>query len=90
MFETSFLPKFGGSEISTCVQVAFILAGCTHATYCRTLQHALGIRAVSMHTFLSTIERMYPIVKGMLDEMCDLAKQDMKEMGKDDLGGHMQ
>ena len=27
-----------------------------------------------MFTFLSTIKRMYPIVKGMLDEMCELAK----------------
>ena len=32
VLETSFLPKFGGSEVGTCVQVAFILAGCTHAT----------------------------------------------------------
>ena len=29
---------------------------------------------------------MYPIVMGMLDEMCELAKQDMKEMGRDELG----
>ena len=41
------------SEISVCVQVAFILAGCTHATYYKTLQHALGIEAVSMHSFLN-------------------------------------
>ena len=38
------------SDISVCVQVAFILAGSTHTTYYKTLQHALGIKAVSMGT----------------------------------------
>ena len=28
------------SEISLCVQVAFIISGCTHATYYKTLKHA--------------------------------------------------
>ena len=35
--------------------------------------------------FLSAIKRMYPDVKGILDEMCELAKKDIKEMGKDQL-----
>ena len=39
-----------------------------------------------MPTFLSTIKHMYPIVKGMLGEMCELEKKDTKEMGKDELG----
>ena len=73
------------SEISVCVQVAFILAGCTHATYYKTLQHALGIEAV-MDSFLTTIKCMYPIVKSMVDEMCETAKQQMKSMCDDELG----
>ena len=72
-------------EINMCGQVAFILAGCTHATYARTLQHALGITAVAPVTFLKTIERMYHTVKEMLDEMCEIARQEMKEKG-DELG----
>ena len=31
------------TEISVAAQVAFIIAGCTHMTYCKVLKHALGI-----------------------------------------------
>ena len=74
LFETS--SKY--SNIGLCVQVAFILAGSTHATYFKTLRHALGIDAVNMVPFLGTIELMYPVVKAMLDEICEIAKQEMK------------
>ena len=73
------------SDISVCVQVAFIIAGSTHATYYKTLQHALGIKAVGMRTFLHTIERMHPVVKAMLDALCEAAKQEMKDK-EDELG----
>ena len=33
--------------ISESVQVAFILAGSTHTTYCKTLQNALGMKTVN-------------------------------------------
>ncbi len=74
------------SDISVCVQVAFLIAGNTHATYYKTLQHALGIKAVGMRTFLHTIERMHPVVKAMLDALCEAAKQDMKDKKEDELG----
>ena len=69
-----------------CVQVAFILAGSTHATYYKTLCHALGMDAVSMVPFLDTIKRMYPVVKEMLDEVCEIAKQQMMGKKEDELG----
>ena len=74
------------SEISLCVQVAFIIAGCTHATYYKTLQHSLGIAAVSMPVFMRTIGLMFPIVNKMLDELCETAKQEMRDMGAEQLG----
>ena len=87
LFETSSKYELTNtSEISVAVQVAFIVAGCTHATYWKTLKHALGIDAVHMSAFLSTIERIYPVVKQMVDEMCDKAKQEMKNMDQDKLG----
>ena len=49
--------------------MAFIVAGCTHATYCRALRHALVIDAVCPETFMSTIVKMYPVVKQFLDEI---------------------
>ena len=74
------------SEISLCIQVTFIIAGCTHATYYKTLQHSLGIAAVSMPVFMQTIGLMFPIVKKMLDELCESAKEEMRNMEPDQLG----
>ena len=78
LFETSSKYELGGAtEVSIATQVAFIIAGCTQVTYYKTLKHALGIEAVSWPTFQSTIKRMYPVVKEMIDKMCDDAKDDM-------------
>ena len=85
LFQSSL--KFGGTtKVGTAVQVAFIVAGCTHATYCRALRHALGIDAVGADTFMSTIVKMYPVVKQLVDEMCEEAKSDMKGMDQTQLG----
>ena len=62
------------------VQVAFITAGCTYATYVKALQHVLGIRPVSTHTFMRTIETLHPIVEQMVDEMCEREKQRMRRI----------
>ena len=77
LFETSKYEFGDATEISVATQVAFIIAGCTHMTYHKTLKHTLGIEAVSWPIFQSTIELMYPIVKDMVDKMCDDAKDDM-------------
>ena len=45
----------------------------------------MGIEAVSWPTFQSTIELIYPIVKDMVDKMCDDAK-DMRHMNQSELG----
>lgn len=63
MFQTSTKFELGRScDISTAVQVAFIVAGCTHMTYYKVLKHTLGIDAVAWPTFQSTIGKMYPVV----------------------------
>ena len=43
------------NDISVSVQVAFILAGSTHTTYCKTLQKALGMKTVNANVFYVTI-----------------------------------
>ena len=79
VFETLAKYELGNAtEISIATQVAFIIAGCTHATYYKTLKHTLGIEAVCLPTFQSTIERMYRVVKEMVDKMCDDTKDDMQ------------
>ena len=72
--------------VSICVQVAFIVAGSTHMGYYKTLKHALGIDVVSPNAFMDTIRNMYPIVKSMLDKICESAKQEMKDKKEDELG----
>ena len=47
LFKTSAKYELGDSnEVSIAAQVAFIDAGCTHATYYKILKHALGMVAV--------------------------------------------
>ena len=48
----------GSNTISVSLQVAFIIAGCTRATYYKTLSHSLGIDTVSAPTFMCTIRAM--------------------------------
>ena len=87
LFKTSSKYELGGgTEICVAAQVAFIISGCTHVTYYKVLKHALGIEAVSWSTFQSTIKRMYPVVKEMVDKMCDDAKDDMRRMDQSKLG----
>lgn len=66
--------------------MAFIVAGCTHATYCKVLRYALGIDAVGANAFMSTIVMMYPVVKQLVDDMCEAAKNDMKAVDQTQLG----
>ena len=39
-----------------------------------------------MVPFLGTSELMYPVVKEMLDEICEITKQEMKGKKEDELG----
>ena len=87
-FESS--PKFSGigrmTEISMSVQVAFIVAGCTHATYYKVLKNFLGIDAVSPPMFSYTIQLLHPVVSKMLEELCTEAKLEMRSMDQSQLG----
>ena len=87
LLETSAKYELGDSnDVSIAAQVAFIIAGCTHATYYKILKQALGMEAVGWQTFQSTIKRIYPIVKEMVDKMCEDAKDDMQNMDQSELG----
>lgn len=74
------------SEISKAVQVVFIVSGCTHTTYYKALHHILGIEVVRLAAFLNTIKMMYPVVKTMVDEMCEEAMEEMQQMDQKVLG----
>ena len=78
------------TEVGASTQVAFIISGCLYATYCKVLKLSLGLDTVCFSTFYSTIERMYPVVKQMVDEMCEEAKEEMKTMDEHTLGSWKQ
>ena len=82
LFESCNNPTTGSLQqrnILMATQVAFISAGCTHATY-KIVLDILGISAVSFEAFMSTILKMHPVVEGMVTEMCDREKARMKAM----------
>ena len=74
------------TEVGASIQVEFIISGCLYATYCKVLKLSLGLDTLSFSTFYSTMERMYPVVKEMVDEMCEEAKEEMKTMDEHTLG----
>ena len=78
------------TEIGAAIQVAFIISGCMHATYNKVLKLSLGLDAVHINTFYSTIVKMYPVVQQMVDEMCKEAKEEMKAMDGHTLGSWKQ
>ncbi len=71
------------ADLNLAAQVAFLAAGCTYATYVKVLKHVLGMKVVKDTTFMKTIQTLHPIVKAMVDEMCEREKERMRTM-KDD------
>ena len=67
------------------MQVAFITAGCTDATYTKVLV-ILGMNPVSKKAFLKTLEEIHPIVENMVNEMCEREKKRIKALNPKDLG----
>ena len=62
------------SLVSVALQVAFIAAGCTHATCLKVLKQSLGMSAVTADSFAATIKLLYPVVQDILCNMCEQAK----------------
>ncbi len=74
------------SEVATALQVAFIISGGTHATYRHVTYHGLGMEAFGNSVFASVIESLYYVVKQMVDDLCEEAKDEMKSMDPNALG----
>ena len=86
-FDNTILPEqptAGQNHLSKAMQVAFITAGLTHATYKKVLD-ILGMAVVSFLTFQGTIQELHPIVEQMVKEMCQHEKERMKGMDHDKL-----
>ena len=86
-FDSTILPELstaGQNDLSKAMQVAFITAGLTNATYKKVLD-ILGMAAVSFLTFQGTIQELHPIVEQIVKEMCQHEKERMKGKDQDKL-----
>ena len=77
------------TEVGASIQVAFIISGCLYALYCKVLKLSLGLDTVDFSAFYSTMKRRYPVIKQMVDEMCEEAKDEMKTMDEHTLGSRI-
>ena len=66
--------------------MAFLLTGNTHVGYHNTLARGLGIAVLHRKNFHSVVKDSYQYIKGMLDNVCTLAKADMKQLPPTALG----
>ena len=71
---------------SLALQVAFIAGGCMHSQYSKILKQNLGMSVVNATSFYETIKLLHPIVKTMLTEMCNNAKNEMKMLDSSVVG----
>ena len=72
--------------VSLVMQVAFIASGCMHAQCNKILKQGMGMSAVNASSFYETIKLLHPIVDTMVNEMCEMAKDEMKALSPTTVG----
>ena len=71
---------------SLSVALAFLLTGHMHSGYEKTLGRALGKPVLSRRSLFTVLKDAYWHIRGMLQEMCDGAKEAMKALPEAKLG----
>jgi hypothetical protein len=66
--------------VSLALSLAFFVSGNGYASYRKTLGKGLGLGIVSEKPFLEVIDLAFPFIKDILDELCDDAKHQMKQL----------
>ena len=72
--------------VSLALSLAFFISGHGYAGYRETLGRGLGLGIVSEKPYLEVVDLALPYIKSMLDQMCDEAKEHMKEIAPDQIG----
>ena len=72
--------------VSVALSLAFFISGHWYAGYRKTLGSGLGLGKVSEKPYLKVVDLALPYIKSMLDEMCNEAKENMKEIAPDQVG----
>jgi hypothetical protein len=72
--------------VSLALCLAFFISGNGYASYRKTFGRGLGLGIVSEKPFLQVIDFAFPVIKEILDEVCDDVKHQMKQIPPDSLG----
>ena len=72
--------------VSLALSLAFFISGHGYPSYRKTLGRGLGLGITSEKPFLEIIDLALPHIKDMLDEMCDDAKHQMKQLSSELIG----
>lgn len=72
--------------VSYALRIAAFASGIGFAGYHKLFSRHLGMNVTSDKMFIRVIHEMYPHIKDMLDEVCELGKQEMKDMDSGTLG----
>ena len=72
--------------VSLALSLAFFISGHGYAGYRKTLGRGLGLGIPSEKRYLDVVELALPYVKTILDEMCDDAKHQMKQISPEQIG----
>lgn len=68
------------------MSLAFFVSGHGYAGYRKTLGKGLGLGIVSEKPYLDLIKCAFPVIKEILDELCDDAKKQMKDISSELIG----
>lgn len=72
--------------VSVALRLATFISGIGFAGYHKLLKRHLGMHVVNQRHFYRVIEMAYPHVKEILDEICELGKEEMKHLPSTELG----
>lgn len=72
--------------VSLSLCLAFLVSGHGYASYRKTLGRGLGLATLTEKPFLEVIDLAFPHIQAILDQMCEDAKQTMKDQPQGQLG----
>ncbi|XP_070548445.1 uncharacterized protein [Ptychodera flava] len=68
------------------LHIAQFISGHHHSDIFRSLGICLGMNVLAGQTFQNILKLLYPVVRDMVDEVCESAKDEMKALPDDQIG----
>ena len=81
-----FVEQSRRTTVSLALCVAFIISGQMYGDYFKLLNKSLGVKTITKNNFFSVVKDMYPVVKTLLDDATNEARDYTKEKDPSTLG----